>query len=104
MGAEPCYYFVPYRQDVAAALDALRKRESQAGRYNPAMPFPSRCFPLGPQSPAPVSLYGTSRPGRAQVEPTMQFLEDIERGHAVYMLLYVGDTLAEILFAGFSYD
>jgi len=21
MGAEPCYYFVPYRQDVAAALD-----------------------------------------------------------------------------------
>ncbi len=34
----------------------------------------------------------------------MQFLEDIERGHAVYMLLYVGDTLAEILFAGFSYD
>ena len=34
MGAEPWDYYVPYRDDVAAALDDLRNREFAAGRYN----------------------------------------------------------------------
>jgi hypothetical protein len=148
VGGEPYYYFVPYQKDIGAALQALRRREFEAGRYNPATPFPSRYFPLGPQSPAPerqhdsieealedsdadgtrsildiervadtadfavsarlphevlVSLYGTSRPGRLQVED-MAFLEDIERGHCIYLVLYDGETPTEILFAGYSYD
>src|ERR1041384_5337717 len=53
MGGEPYYYFVPYQQDISAALQALRRREFEAGGYNPAMPFPSRYLPLGPESPAP---------------------------------------------------
>jgi hypothetical protein len=53
VGGEPYYYFVPYQKDIDAALQALRRREFEAGRYNPATPFPSRYFPLGPQSPAP---------------------------------------------------
>jgi len=149
MGGEPYYYFVPYQQDIGAALQALRRREFEAGRYNPAMPFPSRYLPLGPESPAPgrqhdsieealedsdadgtrsildiervsdtpdfsvatrlsdeslISLYGTTRPSRDQVEEEMAFLDDIERGYCVYVILYQGDTPSEILFAGYSYD
>ncbi len=33
MGAEPWDYFVPYEEDVQAALEKLRQREFQAGRY-----------------------------------------------------------------------
>jgi len=41
MGAEPWEYFVPYQNDVNRALQDLRKREFEAGRYNPVQPFPS---------------------------------------------------------------
>jgi hypothetical protein len=34
MGAEPWDYFVPYRGDIAGALEALRQQEFSAGRYN----------------------------------------------------------------------
>ena len=149
MGAEPYYYFVPYQPNVAAALQALRQREFEAGRYNPVMPFLAGHLPLGPDSPAPgrqhasiaealeaadadgtlsildieglsdtpslgvavklrdeilSRLYGTTRPSRAQVEAAMDFLDDIERGHAVYLVLYDGDAPSEILFAGYSCD
>ena len=40
MGGHIYYYFVPYQEDIEAALQALRKQEFEAGRYNPAMPFP----------------------------------------------------------------
>ncbi|HEX8846478.1 MAG TPA: hypothetical protein VF791_17655 [Pyrinomonadaceae bacterium] len=51
MGGHPWFYFVPYEQDVNAALQKLREREFRAGRYNPVMDFPE--FPVTPQSPAP---------------------------------------------------
>lgn len=51
MGAHPYFYFVKYRPDITAALEELRRREFEAGRYNPVMPFPE--FPIGPDSPAP---------------------------------------------------
>jgi hypothetical protein len=44
MGASPWFYFVPYTPDTTAALHALREREFQAGRYNPAEDFPQ--FPV----------------------------------------------------------
>ncbi len=37
MGASPYWYFVPYQPDVQAALDALRQREFEAGRYFPVV-------------------------------------------------------------------
>jgi hypothetical protein len=51
MGGHPWFYFVEYEPDVNAALQKLREREFQAGRYNPVVDFPE--FPVTPQSPAP---------------------------------------------------
>jgi hypothetical protein len=51
MGAHPYWYFVDYDPDVQSALDLLREREFQAGRYHPVVAFPD--FPIGPNSPAP---------------------------------------------------
>ena len=51
MGAHPYYYFVEYQPDIEAALQDLRQREFEAGRYNPAQPFPR--FPSHSDSPAP---------------------------------------------------
>ena len=45
MGGHFYYYFVPYQEDVNAALQALRKQEFEAGRYNPALPFPFDDWP-----------------------------------------------------------
>lgn len=51
MGAHPYFYFVPYQEDINAALQELRQREFEAGRYNPVIPFLE--FPLGPDAPEP---------------------------------------------------
>ncbi len=51
MGAHPYYYFVEYQPDVEAALQDLRQREFEAGRYNPVQPFPR--FPIHHNSAAP---------------------------------------------------
>jgi hypothetical protein len=34
MGAEPWSYFVPFQSDVATALESLRQKEFEAGRYH----------------------------------------------------------------------
>jgi len=44
MGGHPWWYLVPYEEDVARSLEALRQREFKAGRYNPAESFP--LFPV----------------------------------------------------------
>jgi hypothetical protein len=51
MGAHRYWYTVPYQPDINAALQSLRDREFQAGRYNPVTPFPE--FPITASSPAP---------------------------------------------------
>ena len=55
MGAHPYYYFVEYQSDVEAALQDLRQREFEAGRYNPVQPFPD--FPIRPDSSAPGAMH-----------------------------------------------
>ena len=57
MGAEPYFYFVSYQPDITAALQALRHREFQTGRYNPVLPF--LIFPIGPQSPSPGAQHAS---------------------------------------------
>ena len=49
-------------------------------------------------------LYGTTRPTRAQVEENPDFLQDVDRGHGVYILLYKDDKPDEIYFGGYSFD
>lgn len=51
MGGHPWFYFVEYEPEIDAALQKLRRREFEAGRYNPAVDFPE--FPLTADSPAP---------------------------------------------------
>ena len=147
MGAHPYYYVVKHQADLNAALQELRQREFEAGRYNPVIDFPS--FPIGPNSPAPGAqhasmqearddsdadgtrsildldhvsdepeyfavtplseqvlqqLYGTTQPTRSMVEKDMDFLDDIERGQGVSIVLYKDGQPDEIFFAGYSFD
>jgi hypothetical protein len=147
MGAHPYWYTVPYQSDVNSALQALRDREFQAGRYNPVTPFPK--FPITASSPAPgrghesieaalaasdadgtrsildigsiadepdflvaapvseetlQATYGTKQPTREMIEANMTPINRIERGHAIYVVLYANGAPSEILFAGYSFD
>jgi hypothetical protein len=49
-------------------------------------------------------LYGTTQPTRAMIEANMDFFEDIDRGHGIYIIAYNDGQPDEILFAGYSYD
>ncbi len=57
MGANPYFYFVEYQLDIDAALQELRAREFEAGRYNPIIPFLD--FPIGPNSPSPGAQHSS---------------------------------------------
>jgi|SRR4051794_38415740 hypothetical protein len=59
MGAEPYWYFEKFDGDVDATLQALRKREFAAGRYNPVITFLLQLFPIGPNSPAPGAKHSS---------------------------------------------
>jgi hypothetical protein len=153
MGANPYWYFVPYEADLDAALQKLRLREFQAGRYNPVTPF--QTFPIDPSAPEPGAmhdsieqvmeecdesgtrsildigqvalapfdgsgmphftafpldpsdvegLFGTSKPTREQVETNRRMWGRIERGSAVYTVIFDKGEPHEIFFGGYSFD
>jgi len=148
MGGHIYYYTVPYELDIDKALQSLRKREFEAGRYNPVVPFSE--FEMDTSlTPAPGKqhasikealeasdadgtrsildierigdrpdygvaallpaarlreLYGTDKPSREMVAQNMDFFEEIERGQAIYFILYANSVPSEIFFAGMSYD
>ncbi len=66
MGAHAWIYFVPYRQDIAEALQELKVREFMAGRYNPVQPILG--FPLSSDAPA-------LRPAHASIEAAIEAAE-----------------------------
>ncbi|QPF92084.1 hypothetical protein [Bradyrhizobium commune] len=153
MGAHPYWYFVPYEADFDAALQKLRLREFQAGRYNPVTPF--QTFPIDLSAPAPGAkhasieqvmeqadeagtrsildiaqvapapfdesgmpfftafpldpsgmeeLFGTSKPTREQVQINQRMWDRIERGSAVYTVIFDRGEPHEIFFGGYSFD
>lgn len=147
MGAEPYWYFTRYEPDVDAALQKLRRREFEAGRYNPVLP--SIEFPIEADAPAPGAqhasidqaredaaedgtrsildidgisdspdfgvaapldpsaledLYGTTEPTHKMVEEGLDIFDQIERGQAVYIVVYRKGKPDELFFAGYSYD
>jgi hypothetical protein len=132
MGAEPWDYFVPYEDDIQAALEKLREREFRAGRFHgsefrPASIEEARevadadgtrsildmdrvgdepdfgvVVPLS--SERLVELYGTARPTRVMVEENMEFYEDIERGQGISIIVSKGGEPSEIFFGGYSFD
>jgi len=57
MGGHPYWYVVDYRSPVEDALQALRQREFEAGRYSPRTRFPE--FPIDSNSPAPGPVHGS---------------------------------------------
>lgn len=48
MGGMPYFYTVPYEDDYNNALQKLRVKEFEAGRYNPAVQFPCDDITLAP--------------------------------------------------------
>lgn len=146
MGARSWLYFVPYRNDIQAALDELKAVELAAGRYYPIIPSAMGSAKMAKRartrhatidaarqaaceegtrsildidvvgttpragqmvaiSPRKLlALFGTTQPTRAQVEANQDFFEEIGRGHAIYILLYVDRKPTEICFAGMSFD
>ena len=78
MGGHPWFYFVEYEPDIEAALQKLRRREFEAGRYNPAVWFPE--FPVTPQSPAPGAQHDSIEEAQeeADADGTRSIL-DMER-------------------------
>ena len=49
-------------------------------------------------------LYGTDKPTREMVAENMDFFEDVDRGHAIYCVLFRDGNPSELFFAGVSYD
>ena len=78
MGGHPWFYFVEYEPDINAALQKLRQREFEAGRYNPAVDFPD--FPVSPESPAPGAQHDSIEEAQeeADADGTRSIL-DMER-------------------------
>jgi hypothetical protein len=154
MGGHPYWYVVPYESDIDAALQKLRQREFEAGRYNPVIRFLD--FPIDPNSPSPgrqhesvlealeatgadgtrsildmmrgvlpspygigkdpyagvspltesdrIAFFGDARPSREAVEKFGPLWERLERGTAIYVVLYANGEPNEIYFAGISFD
>ena len=132
MGAEPWDYFVPYEQDVQAALTKLKEQVFRAGRYryseeNPSSIEEARDIAeadgtasildmdrvgadpdfgvVAPMSPERlVALFGTAQPTREMIERNQDFYEEIERGQGVYIVSYRDGKPSEIFFGGYSFD
>ena len=66
--------------------------------------FPEFCAVAPLEYEELESLYGTAQPTRQMVERNMDFLENVERGHGVYIILYKDDQPDEVFFAGYSFD
>jgi hypothetical protein len=49
-------------------------------------------------------FYGTTQPTRAMLEATFDILEDLERGHCIYTVVYKNGKPDELFFAGYSFD
>jgi hypothetical protein len=79
MGGHPYWYFVPYEADVQHALDSLRAREFEAGRYNPVIPFLTFGEPgFSAQRPGPKHRT-LAQAVRASAEDGTRSILDIER-------------------------
>jgi hypothetical protein len=50
------------------------------------------------------SLYGTTQPTHQMIEQNMDFFEDLERGHGIYIIVFKDGKPNEIFFAGYSFD
>jgi hypothetical protein len=132
MGGEFYDYKVPYEPDVQAALDKLRRQVFESKQFYGAEfdpPTPEAAFEMAdadgtrsilditrisdrpdfccaaPLSPEELErFFGTQQPTEADVQDSDDFVEDLERGMARYVILYEGGEPSGIYFAGYSFD
>ncbi len=132
MGAEPWDYYVPFEESVQAALDKLRRREFQAGRFRgselrPATieeamenmdadgtgsildiirvgDEPDFCAVVPLSEDELTEYFGTTQPTRQMIQDNNDFYENIERGQGIYIVAYQGGKPSELYFAGYSFD
>jgi hypothetical protein len=132
MGAEPWSYFVPYQDNVEAALQALREQEFLAGRFNGSDMNPATMaealemtspdgtrsildmmgvsetpefFAVAPLPPEKLrEFFGTEQPTHAMVKANPDYFDDIERGQGIYVVVYKDGKPDELYFAGYSFD
>jgi hypothetical protein len=81
MGAHRYWYTVPYESNINEALQVLRDREFQAGRYNPVVPFP--IFPITSTSPAPGA-------GHASIEAALE-ASDADGTRSILDIFSIGE-------------
>jgi hypothetical protein len=48
--------------------------------------------------------FGTVHPTKEMISNNMDFLEDIERGHCIYIIAFKGEQPSDLFFAGYSFD
>jgi hypothetical protein len=65
---------------------------------------PDYCVAVPLEQSILKSLYGTIQPTHDMVQNNLYFLEQVERGHCVYFIVYKDGKPSEILFAGYSFD
>ena len=132
MGAEPYEYYVSYEPDVQSALEKLRSRVFSSGDYSgaefkPATPEEAVeltdadgtasildierisdqadfCCAAPFTTDELQEYFGTEKPTRDDLLAGDQFWEDLERGHARYVVLYENNQPTELYFAGYSFD
>jgi hypothetical protein len=49
-------------------------------------------------------LYETTQPTRQMIESNMDFFEQIDRGQAIYIVVYKNGNPDQLFFAGYSFD
>jgi len=132
MGADAWSYWLPYRENIEGALADLREQVFRSGSFRGVELRPKTveqavsnmesdgtasildisrvCEQRDHCAIAPLSeeelirWFGSITPTRSQVSANMGFMEQIERGQAVYIVTYTNGMPTEILFAGYSFD
>ena len=132
MGAEPWSYFVPYEEDLEAALEKLKEQVFREGAYHGADLKPATLDELwekvtedGTRSildmegvseepdfamVTPLTkeqlreLYGTEQPTHGQVADQQDIYEMLERGQGASVVVYEQGRPTELFFAGYSFD
>jgi hypothetical protein len=132
MGGWPYQYIVPFQDDAQAALDALRADVFARGDYQGSTARPrsieeavARSGESGTRSildiervsPVPGSrraaaltaaeverYFGGTPPTVTMVEECDDLWDDLERGHARYVVAYDGGVPASLVFVGYSFD
>ena len=92
----------------ASIQEALKFSDATGTRSILDMERVSETPELGAVSPLSVEelreLFGTEQPTRDVIEQSEEFIERLERGQGVYIIIYRQGKPDEIYFAGYSYD